>query len=153
MTINIANYCDDCKNYFLKNGVSDIHTGIFEIKDGKISNVETFLLEGQYFAIKGSKLNDGVYMYTPEGTKLLLDEKFKGAIWDMSIPPAFIAFVESAEAFKAKCNELSKTYSGFQSESFGGYSYSLPSSAPEFMQEWQTRLMRDFRRWRRMSVM
>lgn len=152
MTINIANYCDDCKNYFLKNGVSDIHTGIFEIKDGKISNVENFLLEGQYFAIKGSKLNDGVYMYTPEGTKLLLDEKFKGAIWDMSIPPAFIAFVESAEAYKAKYNELGLNYSGFQSESFGGYSYSLPASAPDFMVQWQDRLNKAYRRWRKLSI-
>lgn len=151
--IDISNYCYDCKNFFLKNGVADIHTGVFEIKDGVISNVDTFLVEGQYFAIKGSKLNDGVYKYTPEGTKLLLDEKFKGAVWDMSVPPAFLVFVESAEAFKAKCNELSATYAGFQSESFAGYSYSLPSSAPEYMQEWQDRIMKDYRRWRRLSIL
>lgn len=151
--MDISNYCADCKNYFLKNGYPDVHSGIYTIQNGQISGVEGFLVEGQYFAIRGSKLNDGVYLYTPEGTKLLLDETFKGAIWDMSVPPAFIAFVESAEAFKAKCNELSATYAGFQSESFAGYSYSLPSSAPEYMQEWQDRIMKDYRRWRRINIL
>lgn len=150
--MDISNYCADCKNYFLKNGYPDVHSGIYTIKNGQISGVEGFLIEGQYFAIRGSKLNDGVYLYTPEGTKLLLDETFKGAIWDMSVPPAFLEFCESAEAFKDKYNELGLNYSGFQSESFGGYSYSLPASAPDFMVQWQDRLNKAYRRWRRLSI-
>lgn len=150
--MDISNYCDDCKNYFLKNGVSDIHSGLFTIENGSISGVDDFLIKGQYFAIKGSKLNDGVYEYTPEGKALLLDETFKGAIWDMSVPPAFLEFCESAEAFKDKYNELGLNYSGFQSESFGGYSYSLPASAPDFMVQWQDRLNKAYRRWRRLSI-
>lgn len=150
--MDISNYCADCKNYFLKNGYADVHGGVFTIEDGKISGAEGYLIEGQYFAIRGSKLNDGVYLNTPEGLDCLLDETFKGAIWDMSVPPAFLEFCESAEAFKDKYNELGLNYSGFQSESFGGYSYSLPASAPDFMVQWQDRLNKAYRRWRKLSI-
>lgn len=150
--MDISNYCADCKNYFLKNGSADVHTGIFAIENGVISNTD-FLIDKQFFAIKGSKLNDGVYYNTPEGRGMLLDETFKGAIWDMSVPPAFLEFCESAEAYKAKYNELGLTFTGFQSESFGGYSYSLPAGAPEFMVQWLDRLNKSYRRWRRINIL
>lgn len=149
--MDISNYCADCKNYFLKNGSADVHAGIYTIENGVISNTD-FLIDKQFFAIKGSKLNDGVYYNTPEGCGMLLDETFKGAIWDMSVPPAFLEFCESAEAYKAKYNELGLSFTGFQSESFGGYSYSLPAGAPEFMVQWLDRLNKSYRRWRRINI-
>lgn len=149
--MDISNYCADCKNYFLKNGSADVHAGIYTIENGVISNTD-FLIDKQFFAIKGSKLNDGVYYNTPEGREMLLDETFKGAIWDMSVPPAFLEFCESAEAYKAKYNELGLNFTGFQSESFGGYSYSLPAGAPEFMVQWLDRLNKSYRRWRRINI-
>lgn len=149
--MDISNYCADCKNYFLKNGSADVHAGIYTINNGVISNTD-FLIDKQFFAIKGSKLNDGVYYNTLEGRGMLLDETFKGAIWDMSVPPAFLEFCESAEAYKAKYNELGLNFTGFQSESFGGYSYSLPAGAPEFMVQWLDRLNRSYRRWRRINI-
>ena len=46
-------------NWFVVEG--GVHTGKFSIKDGGIAL--PFLVPGQYFRIKGSILNDGVYQY------------------------------------------------------------------------------------------
>ncbi len=71
--------------------------------------------------------NDGVYQY-PVTT--LTDETFNGAIWGMSLPKAFIALLNDIEAWKTKyASADSAAMSPFNSESFGGYSYSKSSGA------------------------
>ena len=84
---------------------------------------------GQYFRIVGSTLNDGVYQY-PVTT--LTDETFTGAVWGMALPNIFIELLNDIEAWKAKFNSLDtqdgkQAMSPFNSESFGGYSYSKSS--------------------------
>ena len=84
---------------------------------------------GQYFRIVGSTLNDGVYQY-PVTT--LTDETFTGAVWGMALPNIFIELLNDIEAWKNKFNSLDtrdgqQTMSPFNSESFGGYSYSKSS--------------------------
>ena len=100
--------------------------GEIQIENGALS--ESYgLLANQYFRIVGSTLNnDGVYQY-PITT--LTDETFDGAIWGMSLPRAFIALLDDIEAWKARFNSLDtrdgkQAMSPFNSESFGGYSYS-----------------------------
>ena len=118
----IFEVCQYLKNWFDINH----YVGEIEIENGALS--ESYgLLANQYFRIIGSTLNnDGVYQY-PITT--LTDETFDGAIWAMSLPRAFIALLDDIEAWKAKFNSLDtqdgkQAMSPFNSESFGGYSYS-----------------------------
>lgn len=118
----IFEVCQYLKNWFDKNR----YMGEIQIENGALS--ESYgLLANQYFRIVGSALNnDGVYQY-PITT--LTDETFDGAIWAMSLPRAFIALLDDIEAWKARFNSLDtqdgkQAMSPFNSESFGGYSYS-----------------------------
>ena len=107
-------------NFFVvKNG---IHVGNFVISSNTISL--DFLQEGQYFRIKGSVFNDGVYQYP--ATKLI-DEEFRGEIWAMAIPPSFIALCGDIEAWQNKYGDY--VDSPYQSESWKGYSYTKSSGS------------------------
>ena len=84
------------------------------------------LQENQYFRIVGSVFNDGVYKYDDE--LVLVDETFKGAIWAMAVPQEVIALAADIKAWSDKYQSLdSAAMSPFNSESFGGYSYSKSS--------------------------
>ena len=109
--------------------------GIFQIVNGTLrtqySNGIAFLeitpKDGQYIRIIGSALNDGVYQWPVEG---LHDEEFDGAVWLLAVPPILSAIVNDIEDWQAKNGSAdSAAMSPFQSESFGGYSYSKGSSA------------------------
>lgn len=83
--------------------------------------------DGQYFRIVGSDLNDGVYQYP---TYSLSDEVFDGAVWLLAVPPAVLSIVHEIEAWQEKNGSAdSAAMSPFQSESFGGYTYSKGGSA------------------------
>lgn len=120
----IFEVCSYLKNWFDRNQPK--YFGNVSIINGALS--ETYDLKvGQYFRIVGSTLNDGVYQY-PITT--LTDETFNGAIWGMSLPKAFIALLNDIEAWKTKyASADSAAMSPFNSESFGGYSYSKSSGA------------------------
>lgn len=111
---------DFIHNYFVRNEIR----GTFEITGGIISVEE--LQDGQYFKIVGSIFNDGVYKYP---AKDLTDEVFTGEIWAMAIPKSLLALVTEIEAWVAKYGDASN--SPFQSESFGGYTYSKLSGQSE----------------------
>lgn len=108
---------DYIHNYFIK----EIYRGKFEIVSGSLS--VDFLKEGQYFKIVGSDLNDGIYKY---GSDTLIDEKFKGQVWAMSVPASFTKLVDDITDWQDEYGNV--TQSPYQSESFGGYSYSKASS-------------------------
>ena len=122
----IFEVCSYLKNWFDRNQPK--YYGNVSIINGALS--ETYDLKvGQYFRIVGSTLNDGVYKY-PLTT--LTDETFNGAIWGMALPKPFLALLDEIDAWKAKFNSLDtqdgrQTMSPFNSESFGGYSYSKSS--------------------------
>ena len=114
----IDQICAFIHNYF----VYGRYTGDFTIEDGSIAL--PFLVPGQYYRICGSRLNDGVHRY---GEGELADETFSGVIWEMRVPRNFLALVDDIEAWQAKYGDA---VSGpYQSESFGGYSYTLKSGA------------------------
>lgn len=98
--------------------------GTFEISDGKIykpNGSEVVFKEGQYFRIVGSMFNDGVWL----NGAALTDETFKGAVWDMAVPPVVRQLAADIEEWQAKYGGVdSVAMSPFNSESFGGYSYS-----------------------------
>ena len=85
--------CAFIHNYFY----GDRYSGTFTIKGG-ILTVDG-LLNGQYFRVCGSKLNDGVYQYPAEG---LADETFTGEIWPMKVPKAVWEIAAEVEAWQAK---------------------------------------------------
>lgn len=114
----IGEICADLRNFFTYR--DDVHVGEWVIEDGAISPVID--LSTDYIRIVGSRLNDGVHKVSEMA---LQDEAFRGAIWVMSPPADFLALVADIEAWQEKNGALdSAAMSPFNSESFGGYSYS-----------------------------
>lgn len=108
------------KNYF---DVKRIY-GTFTISDGFITEdgkpVE--IKENQFFRVIGSIFNDGVYD-TP--TELPINETFTGSIWLLAVPNDLVQLASEISSWKAKYETVDGALlSPFQSESFGGYSYS-----------------------------
>ena len=115
----------------------EIYGGTFEIKEGGI--VLPSLLNGQYFRIVGSVLNDGVYQYP---CSVLTDETFSGAVWTLKLDPALLNLVSDIEKWQ---NENKKTIeSPYQNESFGGYTYTKDNSI-----SWKTVFADRLNRWRK----
>ena len=120
----LTEVCANIKNYFLRSN-TDITRRTFTIVSGT-APLNT-LLEGQYFRIVGSVLNDGVWQNTAEDLSKLRPESFTGEIWSMSVPRDFEQLCEEISTWRDK-NEAN-ALSPFTSESFGGYSYSKGVSA------------------------
>ena len=122
----LTEICAYLKNWF---DIDEYHKklprfeGTITISDGKPQDIDELLIEGQYFYIYGSFFNDGVHEYT---NKLSLkDETFEGIVQSMRIEPDFIELVSEIEAWEAKYGGAdSVAMSPYNSESFGGYSYS-----------------------------
>lgn len=120
-----------------------LHFGTFEIKNGTIALP---VLNGQYFRIVGSVFNDGVYKY---GEDLeLTDEKFNGAVWALAIPSALLELVNEITNWSEKNKDAIN--SPYQSESFGGYSYTKASdSETGGAVSWQTVFRSQLSNWRK----
>ena len=139
----LSELCQELKNWFCDE--ADIHYGEYTIADGALSL--PFLIDGQYFRIAGSVLNDGVYKYGEELN--LKDETFTGAIWAMKIPPSVIDLATEIDAWIEKNGEAAS--SPYQSESWGGYSYSLKSGGAESGSvDWRTVFCGSLNRWRKL---
>lgn len=142
----LTELCAELKNYFLRDASKDIHHGDFVISDGNIDL--PFLLDGQYFRIVGSVLNDGVYQYPASG---LTDESFTGSVWAMAVPPSVVALADEIKAWNtANADALSGLY---QSESFGGYSYSKPAGSSGGAYSWKDQFAGRLANYRRLSVL
>lgn len=134
------------KNYFIDPD-EDIHTGDFVIENGSIDL--PFLLDGQYFRIVGSRLNDGVWQYP---ATQLLDEGFSGAVWAMRVPPSLIALAAEIEDWQnANAAVLASPY---QSESFGSYAYTQKGAGSETgaTYSWQNQFAARLNPYRRLFV-
>lgn len=108
---------DFIHNYF----VSKTSEGTFTIESGSLAYEG--LLEGQYFKIEGSSLNDGIYQWP---TTELYDETFEGCVKELSIPRSVLLLAEEIDDWMDKYGDA--VNSPYQSESFGNYSYSKSSS-------------------------
>lgn len=130
----IDEICASLHNYF----AVDIVPGEYTVNDGEITL--PFLAAGQFFRVVGSVFCDGVYRC---GDKLPADETFDGAVWAMAIPPALEAIAVEIEEWKAKNADV--LASPYQSESFGGYSYTKGSDSAS----WQGAFASRLNRWRK----
>jgi len=120
----LTEICAEIKNYFTYE--SDKHFGSWSIVDGLIT--PSFDIPTDYIRIVGSHLNDGVHKLSDAD---LVDEgTFKGAIWVMSPPKAFLDLAAEIAEWQAKNGNVdSHAMSPYNSESFGGYSYSKAGAA------------------------
>lgn len=138
----LTELCKELNNYFDKAR----YFGEFTIENGELQNVD-FLQEGQYFRIVGSVFNDGVYQYP---TTELKDETFEGAVWAMAVPVEVIALSTEIDEWKAKY-ETADAMSPYQSESFGGYSYSKASGSAGGTATWKDMFASKLNNYRRIK--
>ena len=117
--------CKSIKNFFIVTR----NEGTYSIANGTIYLP---LLEGQYFLIEGSILNDGVYQYPVTDLK---DETFTGAICGMAVPKDFLDLVEEIAAYNEK---FKSSDNGYVSESFGGYSYTKATDSNGNVASWKS---------------
>lgn len=137
--ITMNDLCDNLHNYFERQVVTDT----FTIENGSISL--PFLLNGQFFRVVGSVMNDGVYKYPCTN---MTDESFQGEIWVMGVPPTIITLLTEINEWIDKNGNA--TESPYQSESFAGYSYTKATDAQTggFI-SWQTMFRDRLSRWRK----
>lgn len=139
--------CQYLRNWFVRERIEDK----FTIANGEISalnlRLSDYLQDGQYYRIIGSVFNDGVHQY---GTDELTDEQeFSGAVWTMAVPREVIAI--SGEIEQWIRDNSSAINSPYQSESFGGYSYSKGYSGGDGTSAitWQSQFGTRLSQWRK----
>ena len=140
----LTELCKEIKNWFEQRK----YFGEFVVEDGHLTG-NFSLQENQYFRIVGSVFNDGVYKFDDDLE--LEDETFDGAIWAMAIPSEVIALASEIEAWKNKYQSIdSPAMSPYNSESFGGYSYSKSSGGNDDLSgTWQGAFADRLIHWRR----
>lgn len=136
--MNLNMLCDELNNWF----DYDRQFGVFTISEGTMDIPRA--QDGQYVRIVGSVFNDGVYQYPLSG---LVNETFDGAVWLMAVPPEAVSLTaEISEWITANADALNSPY---QSESFGGYSYSKASGAKGSGLSWQDHFATQLSSWRK----
>ena len=129
-------------NWFL----IDKHEGLFTVENGSIAL--PFLQEGQYFRIIGSVFNDGLHKYPAYELK---NETFNGTIWALAIPDVVVSLADKISAWQEKNGDAAE--SPYQSESFGGYSYTKKSSGADGNDaaSWQSVFRAQLNCWRKLK--
>ena len=152
----LTQICQYLRNWFER----DKYIGSFIISGGVLTYADGTalpLLNGQYFRIVGSSMNDGVYCNTQAGLSTLTDETFEGAIWEMSVPRAFLDVCEEISAWRTKYETPdSANYSPFTAESFAGYSYQKGGGVSQGTGNavtWQAQFSKQLSAWRRLNVL
>lgn len=118
----LTEICNYLKNWFNDN--QPIFYGKFKIENGVLRSLtdgDMGIISGQYFRIVDSVLNDGVYTLDD----VLEDEEFEGSVWLMAVPKDVRETASKVQEWQELYGSVdSEAMSPFQSESFGGYSYS-----------------------------
>ena len=109
-------------NWFVRDTLS---VGECIIEDGALP-ASVPISDGVWYRIQGSYLNDGMHL-KGDDSEGLVDETFSGTITTHVIPRPLLAVVEEISEYQAKHGASAN--SPYQSESFGGYSYSLKGNS------------------------
>lgn len=151
-TADLDALCAMLHNYFNIHHDADIHRGSYTIVNGRIESLP-FLVNGQYFRILGSALNDGVHQYPATD---LADETFDGAIWAMFVPRDVLRLAEQIADYNEQVQRLVEaeaSLKGYTSETLSGfYSYSIGSTAPPGMEAVKADIDAKFRRYRKLVI-
>lgn len=103
------------------------------------------LADGQYYRVQGSVFNDGLHQWPACD---LTDEEFVGTVWALAVPQAVLDLADEIEAWRAEHeSELDGPY---QSESFGGYSYTRVMGADGRPLTWRDQFRARMDPWRKL---
>lgn len=133
---------DYLNNWFLAPG--GIHTGSYAVRGGGITL--PFLQNGQYFRVLGSVFNDGLHRYPAED---MTDEEFTGAVWALAVPRSVTLLAAEIEVWQEKNGEAAQ--SPYQSESFGGYSYTRATDAAGRAVTWRSAFAERLRPYKKLG--
>ena len=133
-----------------------------EVTDGRLpASVSSRIPLGAWYRVEGSYLNDGLHLRMdefPEGeSEGLTDETFDGTVTVLAIPHALLLTVEEISDYVTASSEAMRRIaaSPYQSESFGGYSYTLRGSGGDGTGgaggSWQSKFSSDLNPWRKIS--
>lgn len=130
------------RNWF----VAGKRTGRVRIEGGRlVPPAGLDLKEGQYIRITGSTFNDGLHSWPYNG---LTDEEFVGTVWALAVPRAVLDLADEIEAWRTEHrDELDGPY---QSESFGGYSYTRVMGADGRPLTWRQQFKARLDPWRKL---
>lgn len=149
----------------LEDVLSHIHNWFiretFTVRDCEISNgelpesVSARLLDGQWYRIEGSYLNDGVHNHPSDS---LADERFDATISLLAIPRGLLTVAERISSWVADTEEADSAArrAKYKSESFGGYTYTLKEdsrsgSGSNGLKGWQAAFSSDLNPWRKIG--
>lgn len=125
----LTQICDEIHNYFSCD--DDRYIGEFKVVNGSIIP-SISIQDGQYYRIVGSVFNDGVHKYGDAEDVLKDEPEFHGAVWLMRVPQDVIDLANAIKTWQDAYESAdSPNMSPYQSESFGGYSYSKKSSGSD----------------------
>lgn len=145
----LTELCKELNNWFNYNQPK--YFGDFAISEGRLVN-DHDLQDGQYYRIVGSLFNDGVHEHPADD---LVDEIFNGALWAMAVPPSVIELAQKIQDWQDKYGGVdSEAMSPYQSESFGGYSYTKKSGggsdgSADIAGSWQGAFASELNQWRK----
>lgn len=127
--------------------IDQLH-GIFTVEGGEIELTD--IKEGQYFWVEGSVFNDGLHQHPDYGMR---DEEFEGSVWLLAVPDAVVGIAAEIREWNGKNTDI--VSSPYQSESFGGYSYSKAQGGVQGNETppaaWQTQFGARLRPFRKLS--
>lgn len=144
----LSELCQELRNWFDRD---QPHLyGAFEISNGRIADRDfnELIKPNQYFKIAGSVFNDGVWK-NDENLELT-DELFLGQVTLMAIPQAVLDLNAEIDDWITKYGDSAS--SPYQSESFGGYSYSKASGGNGSSgsgASWQSCFANRLNKWRK----
>lgn len=133
--------------------------GSYPVKRCEISGGElpasVSIPSGAWYRIQGSLFNDGLHV---SGESDLVDETFDGTVTLCAIPKALLVVAENIQLWlddNAAAREAAQE-SPYQSESFGGYTYTLKDAsaslgASQGLSGWQQAFADDLNPWRKIS--
>lgn len=125
-------------------------TGRFAVEGSALSLPDGWLLDGQYFLVSGSVMNDGLHQWPAYD---LVDEGFEGEVQALAVPMAVQDLADRIEIWWEKYGKAAE--SPYQSESFGGYTYTKASGngsqgGSQGGYTWQSAFRSELNRWRKL---
>lgn len=125
-------------------------TGFFQVEGGALTLPDGWLLDGQYFLVSGSVMNDGLHQWPAYD---LVDEGFEGEVQALAVPMAVQDLSDRIETWWEKYGKAAE--SPYQSESFGGYTYTKASGngsqgGSQGRLTWRDAFRSELNRWRKL---
>lgn len=123
--------------------------------DGGSLPASVHIPNGALYRIQGSLFNDGLHQHPSDD---LADETFSGTVTVCAVPKALMDLSDQIADYMDETGQADSEArkAKFQSESFGGYSYTIKgdsrsNSASDGLSGWQAAFRTDLNPWRKIS--